>query len=78
MGALWNLPLPVAVRGQAQAQADPGVVAEVAAAPGIQPIFVDPPAAHTIVLVTKLQNRGLASSDGARLMPLRPLPAEWL
>jgi hypothetical protein len=58
------------------------VVAEVAEAPGIQPMFVDPPAAHTI-LVIKLQNRGLASSDvqsslrvavcqyGTRPMPLR-------
>jgi hypothetical protein len=50
------------MRGQAQTQAEPGVVAEVAEAPGIQPVFVDPPAAHTI-LVIKLQNRGLATSD---------------
>ena len=53
------------------------MVAEVAEAPGIQPVFLDPPAAHTI-LVIKLENRGLATSDcrvavcqyGARLMPL--------
>ncbi len=51
------------MRGQAQTEAAPGVVAEVAKAPGIQLVIVDPLAAHT-VLVIKLQNRGLASSDG--------------
>ncbi len=76
MGTLWNLPL--AVRGQVRTQAEPGVVAEVAEAPGIQPVFLDPPAAHTI-LVIKLENRGLATSDcrvavcqyGARPTPRR-------